>query len=781
MAYTAQQIKDFVKAKGIGNNPNALQAFKDQYGLSDSEVDAALGAGASQKIKEGSAYRGDRQRSTSASDADVARTLSGGFDIDASDPYKFFQAAKLQGWSPEQAARASGRSVDEVQEFLQREGLSLDAPRGVSPSNPSNVRANERTRSDNLPLPRTIGGVTSGVSLDASRNLSPEILAQILAGNGPQGFGTYDHYGQRIRGTGVGADAEYENDPNQLMRLIYGPQSGSGFRTQQNDVFDENGNYIGESSGDSNSLSLLKFAALAGGGYAAGSALAGGAGTGSLATSDIGIGGAMAGGGGGGAAAGTGGVSMMEAAQALATKTGEALPSVLAKMAADPNVWKAGVALVGGALADKGGTGAPGDLAASNMSPQQILQMIQATSNQNFDKSLNASRYNVNTPDGSSSWSQDPKTGQWTNTSSLNPQNQAIKDSRTNFAGQLSQWLPNAAGQYGATAMAGANRSGIPQYQFDAGQTPQLQAPKQQRVTPGQMQNNVQTTAQDWAGKVQAPVANWAQKSANADPWAFDQQASDAMYRANTRYLEPQQQKAQQGLEARLGEQGFVPGTPGYDRAMREMMDSNNQALAQARDTSILAGRQYGDQTFDNSQQGLQQGIAGMLSLAGTGINSDANRFSQNLAQGNFRNTAQQQNFGQQVTQANLTRQAGLDRNATAQQQFDMNLGAGNFRNNAITGANNTANQNFQTDLGAQRNATLDAANWLNGYNPQAPGAAQSNVPGMANPDIASILQQYFSNNVSLQNASTATSNANTEAWGKLLSSIIPSLVNGGK
>lgn len=90
-------------------------------------------------------------------------------------------------------------------------------------------------------------------------------------------------------------------------------------------------------------------------------------------------------------------------------------------------------------------------------------------------------------------------------------------------------------------------------------------------------------------------------KTTAGDPNQFYQTASDAAYRNQTRYLDPQVAQQQKALEARLSEQGFVPGTPGYNQAMQNFMDANARAYAQARDTATLQGFQVGDTNFDNS------------------------------------------------------------------------------------------------------------------------------------------------------------------------------------
>lgn len=91
----------------------------------------------------------------------------------------------------------------------------------------------------------------------------------------------------------------------------------------------------------------------------------------------------------------------------------------------------------------------------------------------------------------------------------------------------------------------------------------------------------------------------------------FNQDVGDAVYSAQTRYLDPQNAREKQGLEARLAEQGFVPGTPGYNQAMETFGDTTNRAYGAARDASILQG--YGQ---GNTSLARRESIAGLMGNA---------------------------------------------------------------------------------------------------------------------------------------------------------------------
>jgi hypothetical protein len=101
----------------------------------------------------------------------------------------------------------------------------------------------------------------------------------------------------------------------------------------------------------------------------------------------------------------------------------------------------------------------------------------------------------------------------------------------------------------------------------------------------------------------------------------FNRDIGDAVYNSQTRYLDPQNAREKQSLEARLADQGFVPGTPGYKQAMETFGDTTNRAYGAARDASILQG--YGQ---GNTSLARRESIAGLLG------NANAQLIAQQLA-----------------------------------------------------------------------------------------------------------------------------------------------------
>lgn len=177
----------------------------------------------------------------------------------------------------------------------------------------------------------------------------------------------------------------------------------------------------------------------------------------------------------------------------------------------------------------------------------------------------------------------------------------------------------------------------------------------------------------------------------------FNTNLADAAYRQQTRYLDPQVEQQRQALAASLADQGFVPGTPGYEQAMRNFMDTNNRAYGAARDSAISQGYAQG-----NTQLGLQNSIAQLL--AG----------KQSTAYGQDQGQRQQA-----INELLLPRQQSINELAAVKggQQIGMPQASGTSQtpNLGATDIMGALNQQYQGQLGAygadvsSGNATLGA------------------------------------------------------------------------
>ena len=103
--------------------------------------------------------------------------------------------------------------------------------------------------------------------------------------------------------------------------------------------------------------------------------------------------------------------------------------------------------------------------------------------------------------------------------------------------------------------------------------------------------------------------------------------------------LAPQMKQAADAQQAKLANQGIVPGTKAYENAMRVFNQGQNDLLNQAQ----LSAQQVGQNLF-------QQGLAG----AQFGNAAQQQMFANQLANANLGNAAQQQQFNQALTQYNL-------------------------------------------------------------------------------------------------------------------------------
>jgi len=131
------------------------------------------------------------------------------------------------------------------------------------------------------------------------------------------------------------------------------------------------------------------------------------------------------------------------------------------------------------------------------------------------------------------------------------------------------------------------------------------------------------------------------------DPNLVNQQVTDALYKQQTQYLDPQFERTQNQLASQLANQGITQGSEAYNNAMNMANANKQQAYESARNSAIGAGVNAGSQMFQNQ-------------LAGANFGNQAlgQQFGQGLAAQNAGNTAQNQIFGQNLANANLGNQA---------------------------------------------------------------------------------------------------------------------------
>lgn len=229
-----------------------------------------------------------------------------------------------------------------------------------------------------------------------------------------------------------------------------------------------------------------------------------------------------------------------------------------------------------------------------------------------------ANRPNMTTPWGSMTWTPstttDPTTGKqmtsWAGNLQLTPDQQQALDSQMAIQQGRSQAAQGLLGQATDAFSTPMDWSSLP------AQSGNVQAGQRQNMdqAPGNIQTGMTNTAGDWR-----------------------QQAQDAVWKMQ----EPMLQQRRDQLETQLTNQGITRGSEQWNSAMQQMGDEEERA----RLASVGAGRDE----------------ASML-------------FNQDLQSGQFANSAQQQQFAQEMARL------GFNNNNVGQTLSDQ-IAAGNFNN----------------------------------------------------------------------------------------------------
>ena len=175
-------------------------------------------------------------------------------------------------------------------------------------------------------------------------------------------------------------------------------------------------------------------------------------------------------------------------------------------------------------------------------------------------------------------------------------------------------------------------------------------------------------------------------------PELTQQRVTDALYRQQTQYLDPQFERSQARMENQLANQGITRGSEAWNTAMQEAGMQKQQAYESARNAAIQQGVAAGSQMFQNQLAGgqfantaQQQAYQQSLSNAQMQNQARSQQLQEALASGQFTNQAQAQAYAQELQ--NIQQQ-----NAALSQQFSMGQ-----QNAAL--ANQAANQQYAQQL----------------------------------------------------------------------------------
>jgi hypothetical protein len=95
-----------------------------------------------------------------------------------------------------------------------------------------------------------------------------------------------------------------------------------------------------------------------------------------------------------------------------------------------------------------------------------------------------------------------------------------------------------------------------------------------------------------------------------AGPQLLDANATDALYRQQKSFLDPQWQQRQRDLEDQLARQGIAIGSEAYNSALSNLQNQKTQAYQAAQDSAIAQGAQSAGQLFNQALAGQKQNIS---------------------------------------------------------------------------------------------------------------------------------------------------------------------------
>lgn len=327
-------------------------------------------------------------------------------------------------------------------------------------------------------------------------------------------------------------------------------------------------------------------------------------------------------------------------------------------------------------------------------------------------------------PDGNGGTIQVP---QWSNTQTLSPEQQQLYDQQTQLGSSMNNLAQGQVDRLGGVLSQPFSPYGQLPSQTTSVNPTQMQTsfntggPIQSSVDYTMANANAPTTLGNTGGGINYgidPTAGQIQYGTGAADFSKDR---DKVEGAIYSRLDPQMEKDRAALETRLANQGVTQGSQAWNTATDSLNRSNTDARMQA----ILAG---GQEQSRLQELALQQGQFNN--------SAQAQEFGQNAQRTNTNNQAQAQDFGQiqarglfgqqGIAQNNAaigqnntsTLNAGQFANAAQAQQYGQNQDQANFANsgnqqnfsNAVTAGNfgNTARQNAFQEALAVRNQPMN-------------------------------------------------------------------------
>lgn len=251
--------------------------------------------------------------------------------------------------------------------------------------------------------------------------------------------------------------------------------------------------------------------------------------------------------------------------------------------------------------------------------PAKVIPLQTQANKDMFNYALQGMRANSNDPYGSISWDKTPSFDQAGYDAAMAKYQQGASSGggqpRFDYANVDENGLPKLVESGGGTSGGPApDRSAFTSYNWTMNKT---LSPGQQKLFDADM--GAKQGLAELLGGLTSRVGAATSKPLDfssvpkLQSAGYDKRASDAFFSQGQRYLQPQQQQATQGLEARLAEQGFVPGTPAYSQAMSDLRKTQDMAMGDLTDRSVTRGFDVGLRQAQFGNQSRAQGISELL------------------------------------------------------------------------------------------------------------------------------------------------------------------------
>jgi hypothetical protein len=261
------------------------------------------------------------------------------------------------------------------------------------------------------------------------------------------------------------------------------------------------------------------------------------------------------------------------------------------------------------------------------------------------------------TPTGSTSYSAPDASGRATRTETLSPDelNKLNLGNAAQIAalGKLNESIPTLL-----KGVGGFDISGTPQGDFD----PRLNPAQGYQLDSGIEQAPDLQSQLDYSGAPKMPGTG---KGARDE-------ATDAVYREQTRQLDPQFEQAEGKMKADLANQGIQPGSKAYKDATENFSRTKQQAYSSARDQAITGGRSEYESQFGTGLQARQQGVTETTTQGQFGNQARQSAIDQLLASMGASNNALAQQYSTAAQGTNLSNAARAQQLTEQAQQMQI-------------------------------------------------------------------------------------------------------------